>query len=42
MGNLLETTTSNFMLLNSYQKTDSKEVSKEDLPEDRQNMQYAR
>lgn len=41
MGNLLETITSNFLLLNSYQKPDSKEVSKEDLP-DRQNMQYAR
>lgn len=30
---LLETITSNFLLLNSYQKPDSKNVSEEDLPE---------
>lgn len=43
MGNtsaLLETITSNFLLLNSYQKPESKKVSKEDLPADRKNMQY--
>lgn len=41
MGNtsaLLEAITSNLLLLNSYQKSDSKKVSKED----EQNMQYTR
>lgn len=37
---LLETITSTFLLLNSYQKLDSKEASKEDLPAHRQNMHY--